>query len=360
MKSCKPFYLITGSSGFLGRALSQHFCSKGNLVIGLDNEGPPDKNWLFCDLTSDESVRKTFNLLKAEHGDQIKAVFHLAAYYDFSGKDSELYKTLNLDGTRRLLRELKSFEVGQFVFPSSILVYRANKPGERLTEKSYIEPKWQYPRSKVETERLLAEQHGSMQTVIMRIAGIYDDMCRSIPLSHQIQRIYERQFEGHLYSGNFDVRQSFIHVKDIVSAFDASIEKSSTLPKFSVFNIGGEEAMSYKEIQDEIAKLLYGEPWTTIEIPKAIAKAGAWIENELAIKNKPFIKPWMIDRASDNYELIIDKALLALNWAPSTTVAATLPKMIEELLSDPVNWYRLNKLILPAHLKERTASKQAA
>lgn len=63
----KDVYLITGSSGFLGRGLVHHYASKNNIVVGFDVEGPPypppDSKCLFCDLSSDESVEKTFHLL---------------------------------------------------------------------------------------------------------------------------------------------------------------------------------------------------------------------------------------------------------------------------------------------------------
>jgi len=309
----KDIYLITGSSGFLGRALCHHFGSQENsLVVGFDMEGPPspppNTDCLYCDLTSDESVQKTFHLLRTQVGNSIKAVIHLAAYYSFSGKDSHLYKDLTVDGTGRLLRELQSFDVGQFIFSSSMLVYKPSEPGERLDEQAPLLPNWQYPKSKVDTENLIQEVHGKIPAVILRIAGVYDDKCDSIPLSHQIQRIYEKQIEGHMYSGSVDVRQSFIHVNDLVSACDAVIQHRDNLPDYSVFNIGEEDAMSYDEIQKEVAGLLYGTDWKTFEVPKPIAKTGAWVENTLPLKNKPFIKPWMIDHAEDNFEISIEKA----------------------------------------------------
>jgi len=90
-------------------------------------------------LIDDESVQKTMFLVKSVTFKDQSSV-HLAAYYDFNGKDSHLYKDLTVEGTRRMLRELQNFEVGQFIFSSSMLVYRPNQPGEKLTEESLIEP----------------------------------------------------------------------------------------------------------------------------------------------------------------------------------------------------------------------------
>ncbi len=319
---------------------------------------PAPVDCLFCDLTSDESVQKTFHIVRSRYGNKIKAVFHLAAYYSFSGEDSPLYKELTVEGTDRLIRELQSFEVGQFIFSSSMLVHKPNEPGHPLTEESPVAPNWQYPLSKVQTEKLLKEKHGKVPVVILRIAGVYDEVCHSIPIAHQIQRIYEKQLEGHLYSGNTNVRQSFVHVADVVKAYDLVVQKAAELPDMSVFLIGEADAMSYQEIQEEISHQLDGHDWTTFEVPKPIAKAGAWVESTLPLPKKPFIKPWMIDHADDNFELDISKARSVLGWEPSHSLRKTLPKMIEGLKLDPRRWYQINKLH-PSHpLEVKTGQKQ--
>ncbi|RTL44535.1 MAG: NAD(P)-dependent oxidoreductase [Candidatus Melainabacteria bacterium] len=348
MSSEKDVYLITGSSGLLGHALSHHFGSRDNLVVGFDQSGPPyptpNTECLFCDLTSDESVQKTMFMVRSLYGNKIKSVFHLAAYYSFSGKDSHLYKDLTVDGTKRLLRELQKFEVEQFIFSSSMLVYRPNRKGEKLTESSPLEPTWAYPESKVETERVLQENRGSIPIVNLRIAGVYSDVCQSIPLAHQIQRIYEHRLEGHLYSGDVDVRQSFVHMEDLVLAFEACVKNRNMMSNFETINIGEEDALSYDETQRIIARQLFDEPWPTLDVPKPIAKVGAWVEDKMPVSDKPFIKPWMIDRADDNYELNGEKARQLIGWSPSRTLRDTLPKILEGLKVDPEKWYRINKL----------------
>ena len=47
--------------------------------------------------------------------------------------------------------------------------------------------------------------------------------------------------KGHLYSGDTDVRQSFIHVDDVVQAFECAVDHASSLPPVSVFEIGEEK-----------------------------------------------------------------------------------------------------------------------
>ena len=348
MSTERECIIITGSSGLLGHALSHHFGEQDHTVLGFDREGPPypppNTETIFCDLTSDESVQKTMFLVESRYGARIKAVFHLAAYYSFDGENSHMYKDLTLKGTERMLRELENFDVKQFIFSSSMLAYKPNDKGRRLTEDSELGGTWAYPQSKVDTEKLLQEKHGKIPLVVLRIAGVYSNICQSIPLAHQIQRIYERSIEGHMYSGDIHVKQSFVHLEDVVDAFDACVRNADKLPPYSVFNISETNTMSYQDIQTEVANVLFDEPWKTIEVPKPFAKAGAWVEQQLPLPEKPFIRPWMIDRASDNYEMDSTRAERVLGWRAKHSLRETLPLMLEGLKVDPERWYELNKL----------------
>ena len=48
--------------------------------------------------------------------------------------------------------------------------------------------------------------------------------------------------------------------------------------------------------------------WETAQIPKAVAKGGAWVQDRIPGIEDPFIKPWMIDLADDHYALDIPRA----------------------------------------------------
>src|SRR5690606_18425788 len=98
----------------------------------------------------------------------------------------------------RLLNALMSFDVEQFVFSSSILVMQpVEEEYEIISEKSPTEGNWDYPRSKLEAEQVLMNEHGNIPVVILRIAGVYDDACHSIPIAQQISRIYEKKLESY-------------------------------------------------------------------------------------------------------------------------------------------------------------------
>lgn len=340
----KEIIIISGSSGLVGEALINRL-AQSYRVVGLDNVGypfPPVTAECVCiDITSDKSLKNAFERIRYGYGNKIASVIHLAAYYDFSGKPSPLYEEITVKGTERLLKGLQQFEVEQFIFSSSLLVYKPQPLGTKIKEDSPLEPKWDYPKSKVETERILHLQRGKIPVLNFRIAGLYNDECNSIPISHHIQRIYEKQLTSHFFPGNVNHGNPFLHLDDLLDAIVKAIEKRNELPEDITINIGEEDTMSFKDLQQGIAKQVHGKKWKTYTIPKPLAKAGAWIEN---IFTDAFIKPWMIDMADDHMEIDISKAKNTLGWKPRHTLGETLPKMISSLKSNPEKWYKTNKL----------------
>ena len=93
--------------------------------------------------------------------------------------------------------------------------------------------------------------------------------------------------------------------------------------------------------------MIHGESWKTYEMPKTLAKVGSYGMN---VVGDPFIKPWMIDRADDHYELDISRAKELLDWEPKHSLKETIPLMIKKLKEDPVKWYKENNLEMPSDL----------
>lgn len=350
--------VVTGSSGFIGSALINAFAGKFALV-GFDRMAshapPPAAECVCIDLTSEAGVKGAFERVRIAYGNRIASVIHLAAYYDLSGEPSPLYEEITVRGTERLLRHLKEFQVEQFIFTSTMLVHAPAEPGHRIDETSPIDPRWPYPMSKVETEALIRKEHGDIPVVLLRLAGVYDNRGHNAFLSQQIARIYERQILGHLYSGDVRRGQAFVHLADVGTALHLLIEKRKELPHELPLLVGEPETLSYDQIQRAVGQLLHGENWRTREIPKILARTGAWIETEI-LQEEPFIKPWMVDFADDHYELDISRARNLLGWESGHSLRATLPVMIDALKADPVAWYRDNKLN-PALVAGETATR---
>ncbi|MBI2791818.1 MAG: NAD-dependent epimerase/dehydratase family protein [Gammaproteobacteria bacterium] len=357
--------IITGSSGFIGSSLIKKLDGQF-VLLGFDksasHQPPPAAECVCIDLTSEEGVKAAFERVRVAYGDHISSVIHLAAYYDLSGAPNQLYEEITVQGTKRLLQHLKEFKVEQFIFSSTMLVHEPTEPGQPINEKHVIDPRWPYPMSKVETEALIREKHGQIPIVLLRLAGVYNDNCRNAFLSQQISRIYERRILSHLYPGDISHGQAFVHIEDVCEAFLQLITKRDELPPELILLLGEPETMSYEDVQKSVAEILFNEKWITKQIPKELAKTGAWLENDV-LQEEPFIKPWMIDLADDHYELDISQARAMLGWKPKHLLSRTLPKIIANLKSDPEDWYHQNKLnaaLVTAEMQFKSTSKGPA
>jgi nucleoside-diphosphate-sugar epimerase len=342
--------LITGSSGMLGSALIERLSGRFKLV-GFDRAGPPyppiAAECIGADLTSPESIRRALARVRYAYGGELAGVIHLAAYYDFSGAESDLYQTLTVDGTAELLRQLREFSTGVFVFSSTMLVHRPCRPGERITEESPLEAKWSYPESKIRAEQAIARERGGTPAVVLRIAGVYDDLGHSIPLAHQIRRTDAERLTSKVFPGDSSRGQAFVHLEDTVEAIVACLERRGQLEGFVPILIGEPETMSYGELQREISRLLLGKPTEPIEIPESVARVGAWVKDLIPFGEDPFIKPWMVSLADDHYALDVGRAERILGWRPRRSLRTSLPRMIGALRQDPERWYRENGLEPP-------------
>lgn len=348
--------LVTGANGLIGKAVAARLARRYT-VEGFVHKTPPFpprnvERIDHVDLTKEGTVEQALDRIRERHGSRIASVIHLAAYYSFSGEPSPLYEELTVKGTERLLKELRSFEVEQFVFSSTMLVHKPTEPGHPIDENWPLEPKWAYPQSKVETEKLIHAERGNMPAVILRIAGVYDDETHSIPIAHQMQRIYERQLMAHVFPGDISHGQSFVHLDDLVDLYERVVERRKQLPPDLTMLVGEPETLSYDDLQRGFARLLLGEEFETHEIPKEAAKVGAWIEDEIPAGEEPFIKPWMIDIADDHYELDISRAKSYLGWQPKHSLKETLPIMANTLREIPLKWYQDNDIEPPDSVKE--------
>lgn len=314
----------------------------------------PESRFLSCDLTSDAEVSKALEEVRRSEGHRLASVIHLAAYYDFSGAPSDLYEELTVNGTRRILEGLSDFEVEQFVFASSMLVMKPSEDGHPIDECSPLKADWDYPKSKIEAEKVIEGYGASIPYVILRIAGVYDDRGHSIPIAQQVRRIYERKLKSYFFPGNAEHGQAFVHVDDLVECFRKVIVARDRLDPREVFLIGESDVMSYKDLQERIGVVLHGKEWPTIRIPAPVAKAGAWLQDKAPFVEDPFVKPWMVDLADANYPISIERAEEKLGWRPQRSLRNTLDMMLNRLTADPASWYEENDLPLPSEATRKT------
>lgn len=365
MAEVKQVVLVTGCSGYIGGEVIKRLKEKYH-IIGMDIH-PPQNNdtpveFVHIDLSSDDSVQSAMVEIRKKAGNRIASVVHLAAYFDLSGKKNYSYEEITVRGTERLLSGLQYFEVEQFIFSSTMLVHKPCMQGERINEDWPLDDRFPYRTSKIETESIIREKRGNIPVVMLRPAGVYDDSCHNVFLAHQIARIWEKRLISHLYPADLSTGQSFLHIDDLLDAIERLVARRRKLPDELPLLLGEEEVISVDTLQKNIGKFLHGKEWHTWQIPSALAKTGAWIEDDVMGEDQ-FIKPWMVDIAGDYYALDISRARKLLDWEPKHNLQESLPRICDELKENPEKWYKehgLNAAKMTAHSVQevKTPSKE--
>lgn len=358
----KPLVVITGAGGHIGRHLCEALKSDYRLV-GLERgiEGDEPCEMIQCDLTDDASMELAMRKLRDEYGSKVASVIHLAAYFDFSGKDRPVYEAVNVQGSKKLLQHLDGFDVEQLVYSGTMLVHRPGMPGETIDEDTPLDPGWAYPQSKARAEHAMREVAGQgVKLTFLHLAGLYDDKMAVPTLSHQIARIYERGLKSRFYAGDPDAGQAFVHIDDMMDAIKRAVDRRATLSDDETILIGEPHAISYNALQHRLGQLIHGsEHWTTVNLPKTLARSVAWLEtkSEPIVPDafdegeKPFIRPFMIDLSSDHYALDTAKAQELLDWQPTHRIEDKLGDIVATLKDDPLGWYTANGITPPAWLR---------
>ena len=234
----RPIVLITGAVGNLGRSLGEAL-GRDYRIVGLDLKAEGADFPVFeADFTSDAAVELALRKFRDAFGSRIASVIHLVAYFDFTGEDHALYQTVNVEGTRRLLRALQDFEVEQFVYASTMLVHSPCRPGERIDEHQPIDARWAYPKSKAAAEVVVRAEHKRIPYVILRLAGVYDEYSMVPTMAQQMARIYDRDFQSYFYSGSTLVGQAMLHRDDMLEAFRRVVDRRDKLPPDAEMLIG--------------------------------------------------------------------------------------------------------------------------
>lgn len=161
--------LVTGASGFIGRALCRDLLVRGEHVAALVRRAgshPPGTRPLIGDLADGERLREQ---LAAERPD---CVVHLAAEIASQRSERKL-REVNVEGTARLVAACAALagegSGPRLVFASTVVTGDAR--GELLTEEQPLPVQTPYGRSKQAGERLVIES--GLPAVVVRPSHVY-------------------------------------------------------------------------------------------------------------------------------------------------------------------------------------------
>lgn len=157
--------LVTGASGFVGRAVCAELVARGHEVVALvrrPGSEPGGTRAVAGDLVDEERLRAAVAEAEPE------CVVHLAAEIA-TQRDADRIREVNVDGTRRLLAACAAAGRPRFVFVSTVVTGDAR--GALLEEDSDLPLETAYGRSKHEGERLVRES--GLDWAIVRPSHVY-------------------------------------------------------------------------------------------------------------------------------------------------------------------------------------------
>ena len=202
--------LVTGASGFIGRALCRELGARGAVVTALlrrPSEGP----W-----SAVVSAELGVSPISADCLAGVDTVFHLAGKaHTRARSDAEVgeYETVHVHGTRALLQAARQVGVRCCVLLSSVKAM--GEGGEEVWDESTpCAPQNPYGITKLAAERIILEELPLSCPVVLRPVLVYGPGSKG-NLDLMIRAVRRRIFPAISFPPNF---RSMIHVHDVVRA----------------------------------------------------------------------------------------------------------------------------------------------
>ncbi len=319
--------LVTGGTGFTGKALVKRLIGAGHQVRALDyKEGLKTeelRKWgaeVVIGTVTDKSVVE-----KSVQG--VEVVHHLAAAFRELNVPDTYYREVNVGGTRNVLEAAFRQGVKKFIYCSTCGVHGNidHPPGG---EETPIQPADYYQATKYEAEPLVNEYFKKgMKTVILRPAAIYGP---GDP--ERFYMIFKRVAKGSFLM--FGKGKTFYHplyIDNLVDAFMLAMEQDKG--NGQAYLVADEEYLEIKELVRKVG-LAMGIDVKIKHYPIVpLIIAGHFFEKVCKpLKITPPIFPRRVDWYRQNRAFRIDKAKQELGYHPQIG--------IDEGLRRTAEWYK--------------------
>lgn len=327
----KGLCVVTGASGFVGKALCFALLRRGHRVRAvsrrpvLDLEAAGAESWR-TDLS--ESPQKLAPIL-----DGAEAVFHVAAHVGMWGRYDEFYRH-NVTATQNLLSTGARLEVPKFIYTSSPSVV-ADGTDLCGIDESYPYPSRHtafYPRTKAIAERevLAADGVRGMRTVALRPHLIFGPGDTNL-----IPTILRRAAAGRLVRiGDGTNLSDFTYIDDCVGAHLAAFDSLSRNPGCAgrPYFVSQGEPMGLWDFVERVL-VLNGLPPIERSLPKSFAYAAAVLFEAgarfLPGEREPLLTRFLVCEMATSHFFSIDRARSELGFTPTVTVEEGLRRTFE-------------------------------
>lgn len=303
--------LLTGASGFVGKALHKRLLEENHEVFGTVRSSSdslmPDQQYSLLDIFNRDEVDEVVQRVRPTH------LVHLAAISSVANsfKDPLLTWNTNIIGTLNLMESLKKNAPDCFVlFVSSSEVYGESfKTGELLTEDAVCHPMNPYAASKLAAEIAFKQylrqgQRGIIVRPFNHIGPGQSVDFVTASFARQIALIEAGLQRPVLRVGNLEASRDFLDVNDVCDAYVKILGQDQSTFAHAVYNIS---SGSTRKIQTVLNELL------------------AQTLHPIEIQTDPErLRPSDIPVAAGSNVRIHDE----LGWSPATLFSQTLASVL--------------------------------
>jgi nucleoside-diphosphate-sugar epimerase len=213
--------LVTGASGFVGRAVVTAFARSGRAVRAAVRSPPGESFPAGVEVVQHPDLAQSFDW--SPYLDGVAQIIHLAGIAHTGGVAAERYERINRDATAELAAAAARSGVGHFVFVSSIRAQSGPSADHALTESDEPRPTDAYGRSKLAAETAVRES--GVPFTILRPALFYGPGVKG-NFATLLRAALSR---APLPVKDFVNRRSLISIDNFISALEFVLSSPATL-----------------------------------------------------------------------------------------------------------------------------------
>ncbi len=241
--------LVTGGSGFLGKHLIASLLNEGHSVTAIGKGEIKDSKDSLIILIAHDLLQEPSEEIRSKLKD-IDAVVHLAAIMPSKLGESKDIVVQNKTMTQNALSLVDSPKL--FVFASSVDVYPYSDA--IVDENTPLNPISAYGQSKRESEEIClqwSKTHRETALNILRFSHLYGPADTNKKMIDTLMRNTLLGKKSMVYGDGNDKR-TYLFMEDAVRAISLCLENK----KSSVFNVGGNNYYSVREVIANIEEML--------------------------------------------------------------------------------------------------------